>query len=125
MTRWNPLPSIVFLSRETGYERQYRFLYQATSRFVHFSTQELFRRVWGQKGEVEIGSTSFAAFWTEFAMYWALWLFIHTVVECPDVLGEADIQAEETERLDKWLSSIAAMPILTAGELEAWPEERS
>jgi hypothetical protein len=36
------LPSMAWLSKEVGHERDYKFLYQGTSRFVHFSTAEIF-----------------------------------------------------------------------------------
>lgn len=49
------LPSMSFLSRNVGRERDYKFLYQGTSRFVHFSTAEIFRRAWGRKGKLELG----------------------------------------------------------------------
>lgn len=121
MTRWNPLASIASLSRETGYEHQYRFLYQATSRFVHFSTQELFRRVWGQKGEVEIGSTSFAAFFGLNSQCIGAFGCLSTLSSSATMFSEK--RTSQQKRLRGWIS--AAMPILTAEELEAWPEERS
>src|ERR1700731_349526 len=64
------LPSMSFLSRKVGRERDYKFLYQGTSRFVHFSAVEIFRRAWGRKGEVQIGSQTFGRHWEIFAIYW-------------------------------------------------------
>ena len=52
--RQSLLPSMAYLSRQVEYEREYKFLYHATSRYVHFSAHELGRRVWGQSGDVSI-----------------------------------------------------------------------
>src|SRR5258708_35247688 len=61
------MPSMAWLSRQVNRERDYKFLYHATSRFVHFTPGELFRRVWGRQGQVDIGSTTFSEYWTAFA----------------------------------------------------------
>ena len=54
--REGALPSMAFLARKVGRAQEYGFLYQGTSRYVHFSTTEILRRVWGVKGEVTIGT---------------------------------------------------------------------
>ena len=66
------LPSMWFLSKKVGREKDYKFLYHATSRFVHFSAQEIYRRVWGTKGDVTISSRHFSRYWQDFAMCWGL-----------------------------------------------------
>jgi hypothetical protein len=48
-------PSIGWLSRKVKREKQYNFLYHATSRFVHFSQQELLRRVWSVYRKLKLG----------------------------------------------------------------------
>lgn len=121
----NPLPSMAYLSRATGQEREYKFLYYATSKFVHFSPHELGRRVWGKKGKVDIGSNSFSLYWSDFAMYWAFWLLIHTVVEVHDVLGDLGSTPEKDKEMEEWLRSFAPIPIITPAELESWNEKNS
>jgi len=119
----NPLPSMAYLSRVTGQEREYKFLYYATSKFVHFSTHELGRRVWGKKGRVKIGSNSFSAYWSDFAIYWAFWLLIHTFTEADDVLGDLGSTPEKDKEMEEWLRSFAPIPIITPTELKSWNNE--
>ncbi len=70
------LPSLALFARKVGREKEYKFLYQGTSRFVHFSGQEIFRRAWGsKKGEAIIGSKSFARYWNDFSLYWLFRIF--------------------------------------------------
>lgn len=44
------LPSIAFIAKAVGDLKTYRFLYHASSRYVHFSPAELLRRAWGEDG---------------------------------------------------------------------------
>jgi hypothetical protein len=111
------------LSKCVGFAREYKFLYHATSRFVHFSTHELARRVWGKKGSVKIGSSSFSEYWSDFAMYWALWLLIHLIREVHDVLGDINSTPQKDEEMIKWLGSLSGVPIVTASELKSWDNE--
>jgi hypothetical protein len=108
------------LSRKVGREREYNFLYHGTSRFVHFSTHEIFRRAWGRKGEVSIGSNSFAQYWQDFALCWSLRLFLALVVRCQDVLTDADFSSEKIASLSAELEEIGVVPIITAEELSSW-----
>ena len=114
------LPSMAFLSRKVGREREYKFLYQGTSRYVHFSTQEIFRRVWGKKGDVIIGSSSFSGYWEDFSIYWSFRLLITLLAHCVDLLGDVDVSSEKSEEMMKWLTAITPIPIITKGELESW-----
>jgi hypothetical protein len=116
----NPLPSMSYLSRQVGREREYRFLYHATSRFVHFSAHELGRRVWGEQGKVHISSSTFSEYWSRFALYWAFWLLIHAIVECHDVLGDLPEDPNRDREMEELLRSFAAIPIITYEELETW-----
>lgn len=119
MTR-SLLPSMNFLSRKVNREAEYKFLYHATSRFVHFSVQENFRRVWGKKGDVEIGSSTFSAYWQDFALYWGFRLFLQLVIHFSDMLTEINLPAEKHEEMISWLRKFPMIPILTLVELESW-----
>jgi hypothetical protein len=119
------LPSMAYLSRQVKYEREYKFLYHATSRYVHFSVHELGRRVWGESGEVSIGSTRFSDYWAHFGMYWAFWLFIHTAVECHDALGDVGGGPEKEKEMEEQLRAFEPIPILTMEELRAWTPRSS
>ena len=81
------LPSVSWLAKETGQQRVYKFLYHATSRFVHFSAAELLRRAWGTPGSVSVRSIHFRDYWAAFALYWGLILFIDTVIAVCEAPG--------------------------------------
>lgn len=124
--RWgrdgSKLPTFGWLARQVGREREYKFLYQGTSRHVHFSSTEIYRRVWGKKGEVTIGSDSFARYWSDFALYWLFRIFLDVLSACQDVLGDAELTDEEGGEMIDWLADLVPIPIITAAELESWNE---
>ncbi|MER9331630.1 DUF5677 domain-containing protein [Mesorhizobium sp. M0488] len=114
-------PGAAFLARQVGKEREYNFVYQATSRFVHFSGHELGRRVWGRRGSVKIGSDQFAAFWSDFALYWSFRILIETANVLREVFSDYEIDVGSMR--DGMMENIGKMypiPIITKAELESW-----
>lgn len=79
-------PGAAALARWTGHEKEYKFIYHATSRYVHFSTHELGRRVWGHRGSVTIGSSQFSNYWSDFALYWGFRIYIYVSSVFSDLL---------------------------------------
>ncbi|HXE28002.1 MAG TPA: DUF5677 domain-containing protein [Stellaceae bacterium] len=119
------LPSTFFLAKQVKREQDYRYLYQGTSRFVHFSAVEICRRVWGESGNVTIGSTSFTSFWEAFALYWGFRTLVDLLVCCGDILADSEeFQSRGGELIERW-KNIAPVPIITLAELRAWPENGS
>jgi len=115
------LPTFAQLARQVSREKEYKFLYQGTSRFVHFSVQEIFRRAWSQKkGELIIGSNTFARFWKDFSLYWLFRIFIELNAACSDILGDwsIHISQEKWNEMKEWLKDFKPIPIITKGELE-------
>jgi len=117
------LPGVSWLAGKTGERKVYKFLYHASSRFVHFSAAELLRRAWGRPGSVSVRSVHFSDYWSAFALYWGLRLFLDTVIQlcqAPEMpegkLNEADLLSA-VERI----GAFGQIPIVTAEEL-AWPE---
>jgi hypothetical protein len=111
-------PGAAALARWTGHEKEYNFIYHATSRYVHFSTHELGRRVWGERGSVTIGSDQFSSYWSDFALYWSFRIYIYVSEVFPDLWLN-----ENNPALEGMLDEIKAMypvPIITASELESW-----
>lgn len=111
-------PGAAALARWTGHEKEYNFIYHATSRYVHFSTHELGRRVWGRSGSVTISSDTFSLYWIDFALYWSFRIFIYVLRLFADLWMD-----KETPKLDGMLDAIKLMypvPIITASELESW-----
>lgn len=116
--RNNEPPGAAALSRSTGHEKEYNFIYQATSRYVHFSTHELGRRVWGRRGKVNIGSDQFSGYWSDFALYWSFRIFMNVCKIFPELWP-----SENNPGLEGLLDEIEKMypvPIITASELESW-----
>jgi len=114
-------PGAAFLARQVGKEREYNFVYQATSRFVHFSGHELGRRVWGRHGSVKIGSDQFAGFWSEFALYWSFRIFMDTANVLREVFSDYEIDVEVIgDGMMANIRNMYPMPIITKAELESW-----
>lgn len=113
-------PGAAALARLTQNEKEYKFIYHATSRYVHFSTHELGRRVWGRQGSVIIGSDKFSHYWSDFALYWGFRIFIYVSTIF------IDLWPDDSAQLDgvlKEIQQMYPMPIITAEELESWSNE--
>jgi hypothetical protein len=117
------VPSMAFLARKTKRDKEYRYLYQATSRYVHFSSHELLRRVWGKHGEVTISSDIFSKFWTDFALYWAIRMLVETVqVARLSVFqtGSVEVPTDFFARVE----ALRKVQMVTASELEGWDDPK-
>ncbi|MCQ8875466.1 DUF5677 domain-containing protein [Mesorhizobium sp. LMG17149] len=115
-------PTFKWVSKAAGREKEYDFLYHATSSFVHFSVHELTRRIWGNKGKVTIGSGTFAGYWEEFACYWAARNFVNLMVATEIWIQDGSQEDEPTEILDIG-EKLVPVPIVTREELFAWPDD--
>jgi hypothetical protein len=120
------LPTMKFLAKTVGRDKEYDYLYHGTSRFVHFSTQELLRRVWGKHGEVHVSTKIFSRFWSDFALYWGFWIFMFLLIACEDLIPASDTDAGKSlgiyeERFTALLRELERVPIVTAEELLGWP----
>jgi hypothetical protein len=121
----NLLPSMKFLTKKVGRAKEYDYIYHGTSRFVHFSTQELLRRVWGKHGEVNISSKSFSQFWSNFALYWGFYTFLFLLIACHDLLPDDDSEDGKDlgvykERFTELIRALDRVPIITMEELRSW-----
>ena len=113
-------PPMAFLARKVNRQKEYDFVYQGSSRYVHFSTSEIMRRVWGNQGHVEIGSDTFSPFWQDFAVYWSFYILINLIVSYGDILPSRSVPDETAQRLKAALDKILPVPIITRRELD-WP----
>lgn len=120
----SPRPSAWHLAERTGQQEMYRFLFHATSRFVHFSTLELMRRGWGKVGALDVDSGHFSNYWSAFALYWGVRFFLDCALAVGQSLPENPI-GDDVERAAleaaRSLAQCGAIPIITAEELY-WPE---
>lgn len=120
VVREGGIPSTWFVAKECGSESLYRFLYHATSRYVHFSAVELARRGWGYPGRLEVASDVYEPVWASFSLSWGPRLFGFTLVECLDALRSEDIPELDLGNLQPILDRIVAVPLIplvTADEL--------
>lgn len=115
------LPSTAWLARNVGRERDYKYLYHATSRFVHFSQRELLRRVWGIKNDMTIGSNMYRRYWRDFALYWGFRIYMDTLIACHSVYGDTLPNEAEWEETKNYLQKFQPVPIITAEELRPPP----
>lgn len=110
-------PTFRFLCVTVGRTKEYEFLYHGTSRSVHFSVVELWRRAWGESNEVTISTGHFSRYWQDFALYWGSYIFFQTLCAC-----EGDLTGSiEQKRFDEMLAVIERhlreVPIITGAEL--------
>lgn len=104
-----------------------RYLYHATSSYVHFSPHELLRRVWGQHGTVSVGSSRFAHHWEEFSAYWSMHTFIRilSAVDLSLLEGLTALSNDVNEAVLEIIAELLPVPIVTTTELEPWHEPLS
>ena len=111
------VPSVRFFAERTQILDVYDFLYHATSRFVHFKVKELFRRAWGHPPRLSVSSAHFAEHWTMFALYWGLWLHLHTTIVVLKVLEVPNDVLDENSLLNALGQLGGKVPLVTAREL--------
>ena len=122
-TNNSELPSVSWLAKKTGNQDIYELVYSATSRFVHFSPSELYRRAWGHPGAISIRSNTFQPYWNHFCLHWGLTLFLRTVAEISSYPGMPDLYIVDDQTVTEAAINIGRFgspPIITAEEL-AWP----
>jgi hypothetical protein len=126
-------PTAAYIAEVVGEKELYELIYHATSRTVHFSVGELFRRAWGDKDVLNITSKDMNRYWSRFALYWGIRVLVLTAAEIfeefnsgewPEELDEIDFKG--VEELMKKISSSGYVQIITAQELNLHisPERR-
>jgi hypothetical protein len=107
----NP-PSTWFIAGATDSTDIYRFLFHATSRYVHFSPVELARRGWGRSGRLELTSDIYEPIWAAFSLSWGTRLFGFTLIESLDALRSAGVPEPDMDALQVAFDSIAKTPLI-------------
>jgi hypothetical protein len=119
------IPSIRWIAKTTQMSSMYKYLYHATSRYVHFSVGELLRRAWGTPDEITIRSHNFSEYWTAFALAWGLKLLTDTFLALQESLSkdgviDPDIDGDKIIEAYKRTAEFGLVPIITKAELH-WP----
>lgn len=115
------LPTVAFVAKAVAETNLYRYLYHASSRYVHFSPTELLRRTWGRTGDVTVNSDHFKEYWSSFVMYWGVVLLASTFPHVIAGMDETELELDAEKLFDaaRRVSAHGAIPIITAEEL-AW-----
>ena len=112
-------PTLAHIAQSVGRKAEYDFIYEGTSRFVHFSPHELTRRGWGTQREMFVSSNTFAPFWGRFALYWSIRIFSRTLATIAETLPEHQTNEPlNRDAITEFLEQIGPVPIITVNELE-------
>lgn len=68
-------PSVYYMAKETGLLETYNYLYHATSTFVHFHPNNLFRMSWGNMPHMTYSTSNFKHYYNDFIIYYGTKLF--------------------------------------------------
>jgi hypothetical protein len=68
-------PSVYYMAKETGLLEVYNYLYHATSTFVHFHPNNLFRMSWGNIPNMTYSTSNFKHYYNDFIIYYGAKLF--------------------------------------------------
>ena len=124
VVRDGELPSTWFIAKTNGESSKlYRFLYHATSRYVHFSAIELARRGWGKPGRLELSSRTYETIWAEFSLAWGTRLLGWTLQASLDALLAEGAPEPDHNALQVAFDRIAEVPLIplvTLDELQAF-----
>lgn len=117
------LPSVAFMAKKTESKKLYNYLYHSTSRTVHFSVSELYRRIWeqpGQPGVWTVRSEHYNKYFSEYSLYWGWRLYVDTHLELGFLFPDEEPEGFNADRLlesGKYIGQRGQMPIVTAYEL--------
>ena len=119
------LPSAFWLAKTTDEQETYGYIYQATSRFVHFSAHELLRRGWGnpQQQTISVDSKHMEHYRAHLSLHFGTLLFVRTMTEALADFLEVPIgetKADEVSEVLKSIGSFGQPLIITPQELN-WP----
>jgi hypothetical protein len=119
VVRSGKLPSTWFVAGTNDESKKlYRFLYHATSRYVHFSPVELCRRGWGKPGRLEFSSETYEPIWALFSLAWGARLFVWTIeASLPAILAEG-APAPDHKSIQQAFDTINEIPLIPLVTLE-------
>ncbi|MEV4214041.1 DUF5677 domain-containing protein [Micromonospora sp. NPDC049662] len=122
-------PTARWLAARVGEVRLYDYLYAASSRAVHFSAGEVFRRTWFDiDGTVSVEDADHRIYLSDFALYQLVDLAIRTFVVAADWLanssndesGDQEFSEEILKPLEEF-NRLPQVPLIIAKEYEiAW-----
>ncbi|MCJ2042244.1 DUF5677 domain-containing protein [Methylobacterium sp. J-059] len=113
-------PSVAHIAQQVGRKDEYDYIYEATSRFVHFSPHELMRRAWGDHETMHISSDHFAKYWALFSLHWGLRIFLNSIRAVHDIFPDDSAKRESYDKITEIIQSgiLPPVPIITEAELD-------
>lgn len=122
-------PTMEWLAQKTDTLKEYKYLYAASSRAIHFSAGEIMRRGWGAPGGIlTTDAEEFRAHLSNFALYQLLELFLQTATSSDQLLEDAGISSETPEAESqilitaKTLGELGRVPLVHAAEWNLTPD---
>ncbi|SRR6266568_2142489 len=122
-------PSAEWIAKSINEMRTYRYLHSATSRSVHFSAGEAFRRSWGAPGGiVTTDKPEFRVHLYEFALDQLWRLLMSTMEGSMELISEAGIMSKDSLTEERLLPRVKAVlelnrvPLVHAHEWNLTPE---
>jgi Family of unknown function (DUF5677) len=114
-------PTASWIARQINSSNLYDFLYSATSRMLHFSPHEIYRRGWGdpsQRATVSLNDPAYTRYRRDFALYWLVYLFIRTCAILKTATGLELREGDEEEffQLVEQFSLPGSVPIVRPEE---------
>ena len=123
-------PPMLWLAKKVGEKQIYELIYNATSRFVHFSPTELVRLVkdLNGSGKLSVRPIDLNLYRGAFSLYWGAHIFLYTIEEAfksSSMLKGNDALAKEFDRsaLKEFLDQMGGTPPII-GIWEVAPRER-
>jgi hypothetical protein len=107
----NLMPSTFQMAKHVGLDTLYRYLYHATSEWVHFKPRVLLRMGWGtsnaEDAEFQFSTRNFHLYYFEFNRFYSVYLFILFIDTFETELSTSDdavaLVAELREFVDEYL----------------------
>ena len=106
------VPSTWFIAKTTDSKDLYRFLYHATSRYVHFSPVELARQGWGRPGHLELSSQTYEPVWAMFSLSWSTRLLGWSIAATSDALEAEGVPEPNYTALQEAFNRITDVPLI-------------
>jgi hypothetical protein len=115
------LPSTWYVAQQSNSQDMYKFLFHASSRYVHFSPVELARRGWGSKGTLKITNEVYEPNWAVFSLQWGARIFGHSIQVILDSFrqeGVVEPPHKELVPIFQKIGEVPMVPLITADELK-------
>ena len=129
-------PNTDWIAERAGETSLYKYLYAASSRMIHFSAYEIYRRAWwNQIGDedpsIDLNMPIYTHYRTDFALHWLPRLLIDTVRVASEIeaRNDRDVKSEVNndsfmDAVKTWVEEVGKIPIIRSEEFDLRPWQR-